>query len=356
MTPLKAKILDLIRAEGPIGVGHYMHIALMDEEHGYYMRRDPFGAAGDFITAPEISQMFGEMIGLFFVQAWEDRGAPERFHLVEMGPGRGTLLADILRAAKIRPAFLDAAQVTLIEASPALRSVQEKTLAGIRVRWVEGLEALAEAPIFLIANEFLDALPAQQFVKSDRGWHMRMVAAQGDELVFALSEEHEPPDFAPSSLRDAPKESVLEIGTEAVAAVRTISDRIVDNGGVALIVDYGHTKTSLGDTFQAVKHHAYADPLFEPGEADMTFHVDFENLARAAREADAYVFGPETQGAFLTALGIHLRAEKLKRANPAKVAEIDAALDRLTNPKEMGTLFKVMAITDGRAALPGFGC
>ncbi len=357
MTPLKAKILRLIESTGPIGVAEYMRIALTDPEHGYYMRKDPFGAAGDFVTAPEISQMFGEMMGLFFVQAWEDRGRPARFHFAEIGPGRGTLMADMLRAAKLRPEFLAAAEVSLIEESPALRAIQEKTLSGAGVRWVSGFEELSGAPLFHAANEFLDALPANQFVKSKLGWHARMVAKKEDELVFALSEECEPDSFAPASLRGAPEGSIWEIGTEAIAAMRTIAGKIAEHGGVALIVDYGYSGPFLGDTFQAVKAHRYADPLAEPGEADLTFHVDFTALTEAAQEAGAHVYGPVTQGAFLSELGIGLRAERLKRANPERANEIDAALHRLARKDQMGALFKAMAICNpSLPALPGLPC
>jgi SAM-dependent MidA family methyltransferase len=353
VNPLKAKILELIREQGPIPVAEYMRIALSDPEHGYYMRRDPFGVTGDFVTAPEVSQMFGETFGLFFVQAWEDRGRPARFHLVELGPGRGTLMADMLRAGKIRPAFLSGAQVTLIETSPHLREMQKTVLAGADVRWADSIDGLEPAPLFLIANEFFDALPARQYVKSKAGWQERTIAAKDDSLMYALSQDCEPEDFAPPHLRDADEGAILERSADSVAVIRTIADRIAGCGGVALIVDYGHAKTQFGDTFQAVKQHAYADPLAEPGEADLTFHVDFEALARGAQERGAHVSGPVTQGAFLEALGIGLRAERLKCAG---AEGIDAALERLVAPAQMGTLFKVMAISDGRSALPGFAC
>ena len=353
MNPLKAKILDLIRKDGPIGVGRYMRIALTDPEHGYYMTRDPLGR--DFVTAPEISQMFGEIIGLFFVRAWEERGRPERFHLVEMGPGRGTLMSDMLRAARLRKGFGEAANVTLVETSPALRAVQAKTLEGARVYWAEGLGDLEPAPLFFIANEFLDALPARQFVRSDRGWHARTVEASGHDLVFGIKEECERDPFVPERLRGAPAGSILEVGAEAVAAARTIAGRIAEWGGCALLIDYGHSETGFGDTFQAVKAHRYADPLADPGEADLTFHVDFEAVGRAAREAGAEAHGPVAQGAFLRALGVGARAERLRQAAPDRAGEIDAAVDRLTQPEHMGTLFKVLAISDGHVRhLAGF--
>ena len=356
MNPLKEKLLRLIRAQGPMTLADYMRIALGDPEHGYYMRRDPLGAAGDFITAPEVSQIFGELIGLFFVQAWEDRGHPKKFHLVELGPGRGTLMADILRAAKIRPGFGAAAQVTLIETSPALRAVQQETLNRSHATWETALGAVAEdAPLFLVANEFLDALPAHQFVKSEHGWHERMVAARDDTLIFALAPKPLPPDIVPPALRDAAPDTVVEIGSEAIALVRNAVAWIVHSGGVALIVDYGQTESGFGDTFQAVKSHAYADPLADPGETDLTFHVDFGQISRAAQNEGAEIFGPVTQGAFLGALGIEARTEALKRSAPERAAEIDAAIDRLTSAQHMGTLFKVLGVAArGSPELPGF--
>jgi NADH dehydrogenase [ubiquinone] 1 alpha subcomplex assembly factor 7 len=355
VNPLREKILRRIRKDGPIGIAEYMQIALMDPEHGYYMRRDPLGAAGDFITAPEVSQIFGELIGLFFVQAWEDRGRPSAFHLVELGPGRGTLMADILRAAKLRPAFGQAVKVTLVEASPALRAVQQRTLNGARVRWAEGLDDLDGAPLFVVANEFLDALPAHQFVKAGGGWRARTVAAAGDMLVFAMTEQaalNSFPDYAV-----APLGAVLELGTEALSAVRTLSDRVVRSGGVALLIDYGTVQPGFGDTFQAVHRHGYVDPLAEPGEADLTFHVDFAALAAAAKEEGARISGPVMQADFLAALGIHVRAERLKRAQPDAATDIEAATHRLMSPNEMGTLFKVMGLAaPGSPHLPGFPC
>jgi NADH dehydrogenase [ubiquinone] 1 alpha subcomplex assembly factor 7 len=329
-----------------------MRMALLDEEHGYYMRRDPLGAAGDFITAPEMSQIFGELVGLFLVQAWEDRGRPRRFHLVELGPGRGTLMADILRAARIRPGFGEAAQIVLVEASPALRAAQRQTLNGMAVQWVRGLDDFGGGPCFVIANEFFDALPVQQFVRSDHGWHERIVAAHGDDLVFALSETGTSSRFG-----DAAVGSILETGPDAIAVTRTISERVVRSDGVALIIDYGYAGPSLGDTFQAVKRHAYCDPLAEPGNADLTFHVDFAALAAAGQTQGARVSGPTTQAEFLRALGIHLRAGTLKRGAPEQTSDIDAAVERLTSPKQMGTLFKVLALSaPGSPQLAGFPC
>jgi len=350
---LKRKIIARIREQGPINIAQYMEIALGDPEHGYYTRRDPLGR--DFITAPEVSQIFGELIGLFFVQAWEDRGEPAQFHFVELGPGRGTLMADMLRAAgNVRRKFVTAAQVLLVETSPVLRRVQAEALSSARVRWITGFEQVpADAPLFLMANEFFDALPIRQFVKSELGWQERMVTSDEDDLRFILSPDTVAPP-SPAAAADPPKDSVIEISENAATLVHDISTRFADFDGVALIIDYGHVTTAFGDTFQAVKGNAYTDPLVEPGEADLTAHVDFAALARALAQCN--IKGPITQAEFLDRLGIRIRAELLKRINPEQRIEVDAAVSRLTHADQMGTLFKVMAICDARnqAALPGF--
>ena len=356
MNATKEKLLRLIRAQGPISIAHYMAIALTDPEGGYYMGRDPLGR--DFITAPEVSQIFGELIGLFFVQAWEDRGRPDRFHLVELGPGRGTLMTDLLRAAKVRPGFGKAAQITLIEASPVLRDVQERTLAGTKVGWARDVhEVPADAPLFLIANEFFDALPVHQFIRLNGRWHERMVSAEGDNLIFAVTPDPVPDSIIPAHLRDAPQGAVFEASPASQAIAQDIARRIGETDGAALIIDYGHALSSIGDTFQAVRANHFFDPLSEPGGADLTCHVDFAALCAAAKEAEGYVFGPEPQGSFLELLGIHTRAERLRRAAPDQAAEVNQAVDRLINPLQMGMLFKVMAICEDRSpGVPGFSC
>lgn len=353
MNALKRKILALIEAQGPLTVAQYMAIALGDPEHGYYMRRDPFGR--DFITAPEVSQIFGELIGLFFLQAWEDRRRPKEFQLVELGPGRGTLMADLMRAAaKVRPEFVRGAQVTLVETSPTLRAKQAETLAALPVNWVSRFDDVpSDGPLFLVANEFFDALPIHQFVKSERGWHERMVTSDGDNLRFALTPDTVPSSVIPPPVRDAPKDSFVEVNPGATELVRRTASRIAATGGVALIIDYGYAQTDVGDSFQAMKDNAYVDVLAEPGEADLTAHVDFDELAAAARETGAGVLGPVSQGDFLAALGIGARVGRLKRDNPEHAADIDAAVTRLTAPQQMGTLFKVLAVYEG-ASPPGF--
>ena len=370
MSPLKQKILNVIRANGPISLSDYMLLALYDAEHGYYMTRDPLGVGGDFTTAPEVSQIFGELIGAFLVQAWEDRSRPACFQLVELGPGRGTLMADMLRTARVRPGFAEAAHVTLIETSPALRAAQAKTLekeltspnAGRStprsgVGWgksdgrTRSTEIPDDAPLFLVANEFFDALPVRQFVKAKDGWHERMVAADGDKLVFALA-----PGPTPIDVADAPDNAVFEISPASRAIVTIIAERIRRLGGVALIVDYGHARSGFGDTFQAVKAHKPADPLAEPGEADLTAHVDFAALADAARAAGAHAYGPITQKAFLVSLGSAARAAALSRAAPDQAADIKAAIDRLTGEAQMGRLFKVLVLSARPTPPTGFPC
>lgn len=356
MNALKRKILSLIEVQGPLTVAQYMAIALGDPEHGYYMRRDPLGR--DFITAPEVSQIFGELIGLFFVQAWEDRGRPEIFQVVELGPGRGTLMVDMMRvAAKVRPQFVEAAQIALVETSPALRAKQADALKGLPVNWAPLFDDVpADGPVFLVANEFFDALPIHQFVKGERGWHERMVTGDGETLRFALTPDALPLSVIPDSVRNAAMGSIVEVNPGAKEITRRIASRIADAGGVALIIDYGHESTAVGDTLQAMKENTFVDALAEPGEADLTAHVDFGALSAVARETSAHVCGPARQGDFLAALGIRPRADRLKRDNPNDAAGVDDAVERLTNPQQMGTLFKVLAVYEGDTAAspPGF--
>ncbi|WP_349370623.1 SAM-dependent methyltransferase [Salinarimonas sp.] len=358
MTELEREIRTMIAAEGPIPVSRYMALCLGHPRLGYYMTRDPIGMAGDFVTAPEISQMFGELVGLWAAQTWMDLGSPSPFALVELGPGRGTLMADALRAARVAPGFLDAAQVHLVETSPILREKQRATLAGVpdgRIAWHAGLEAVPDLPLIALANEFFDALPVRQLVRDRGAWRERLVGLDADDrLAFGLS-----PDADPSIPYDAPEGQVLEIAAAGIPVMRALAGRIVAAGGAALAIDYGHARTGFADTLQAVRRHAFADPLEDPGEADVTAHVDFAQLAAAAREAGALVHGPVTQGAFLEALGIEARARALAaRASAKQAEEIGGALQRLAGEGEddMGVLFKAMAVTHpGLTASPGFG-
>ena len=286
MTALRREIAELIAGEGPISVERYMALALSHPRHGYYRSRDPFGAQGDFVTAPEISQMFGELIGLWAADCWARMGEPARFAFVELGPGRGTLMADALRAARIVPRFLEAAQVHLVETSEILRARQRDTLAqagtmaAMPVTWHEGFAEIPEGPLILIANEFFDALPIRQYMRAGERWRERLIGLDGNgALAFGLSAKTE------TALRlDAPEGAIFEMCPDGLALTREIAARLVTNGGAALLIDYGHLRQGFGDTLQAVRRHAFVDPLLAPGEADLTAHVDFAALGRVARD------------------------------------------------------------------------
>ncbi|EAQ05045.1 hypothetical protein OB2597_07165 [Pseudooceanicola batsensis HTCC2597] len=342
VTPLLDRIRHRIGAQGPMTLAEYMQIALLDPDHGYYATRDPFGTAGDFITAPETSQMFGELVGLALAQSWIDQGRPAPFILAEPGPGRGTLMADILRATRSVPGFHDGLSLVLIEASPVLRDIQARTLSGYRAEWIDDLGALPEAPLFLVANEFFDALPIRQFRRRGDGWAEVMVTVSGSGLATALAAPVPLPELA-HRLGDTREDDVVELCPAAARAAAHIGARIADQGGAAVIVDYGDWR-SLGDTFQALKGHAPVDPLAAPGTADLTAHVDFERLAKAA--TPAWASGMIPQGVFLERLGITARAQAL--ATRLQGPDLDAhvaAHRRLTHPEEMGTLFKVLALS-----------
>jgi len=357
VSPLEQAIARRIRLQGPISIAAFMAEALGHPEHGYYMKADPLGARGDFITAPEISQMFGELIGLWCAEVWRLMGQPDTFQLIELGPGRGTLMADALRAAKVLSGFGEAARIQLVETSPVLRERQKAALAHWPTAWHQGIDSLTEGPSILVANEFFDALPAHQFERRPEGWRERMVALDGERLVLAASSYPTPPEvLIPQPLRlGAPVGAVAEVSPSAVSTMRAIAERIEAAGGAALLVDYGHADHRTGATLQAVRRHQSHDFLEDPGTADLTAHVDFAALANAARP-HAAVYGPVTQGDFLRNLGIELRARQIrKRASEAQKSVIDAATRRLIDPGEMGTLFKVLAVCDrGLAPPPGF--
>ena len=360
MTPLEAEIRRIIAVDGPMSVAAFMQLCLGHPAHGYYTTRDPFGRGGDFITAPEISQMFGELIGLWAVAVWQAMGSPARLALVELGPGRGTLMADALRATRVVPAFMAALDVHLVETSPVLRRLQQERLAAldVPVAWHGDVADVPEGPLIAIANEFFDALPVHQAVKAADGWHERMVGLEAGMLAFALHPDPIP-GFAPilpSRLAGAPAGAVYEWRSGDVAA--GIARRVAGHGGAALALDYGHRESAPGETLQAVGRHGFVDPLATPGEVDLTAQVDFVALARTAEGAGARVHGPLPQGEFLRRLGIEARAAALRAtATAAQAADIDAALARLTGGgrEAMGELFKAIAFTDPRlGALPGF--
>jgi NADH dehydrogenase [ubiquinone] 1 alpha subcomplex assembly factor 7 len=347
-----------IAAAGPLDVATFMARALGDPAHGYYPTRDPLGARGDFITAPEISQMFGELIGLWCADVWQRLGAPRRVHLTELGPGRGTLMADALRAiARAAPAFRAALDVHLVETSPALRAAQRTQLADAAPTWHDDVAGLPDGPALIVANEFLDALPIHQLVRTDAGWCARQVTVDTDgRLAFGVADAASPlagalaPDVA-----EAPLGSIAELAPAATGLAAAVARRCATEGGVALLIDYGHLVSAPGETLQAVRAHRPHPVLEDPGDADLTAHVDFAALARAAR-THAAVHGPVTQGAFLTRLGIVARAKALTRGrSTALAAEIRAALARLIEPSQMGRLFKVMALSAPAVGpLPGF--
>jgi SAM-dependent MidA family methyltransferase len=352
MTPLERDIRTVIETEGPMTVSDYMQLCLAHPQHGYYVTRDPFGAAGDFVTAPEVSQMFGELLGAWVAAVWRQMGSPEGVRLIELGPGRGTLMADALRAARALPEFHAAVAVHLVEISPVLRALQEKALesSGVPIEWHHGIEEIADGPTLAIANEFVDALPISQFVKDRDGWHVRMVGIVDGKLTFMAA-----PDPMLGHVADATTPgTILERRDDR--PVSLLAQRIARQGGAALVIDYGHAESAFGDTLQAVRGHTFADPLENPGEADLTAQVDFAAVATWVQRQGAATQGPVAQGEFLRRLGIEQRAARLKaNATPQQAAAIDAALARLTGPDQMGELFKVLAICDPKLGpLPGF--
>ena len=341
MTTLLDTIISRIRSQGPMRLDDYMTTCLLHPTLGYYTTRDPIGADGDFVTAPEISQMFGELIGLCLAQTWLSQGAPARFTLAELGPGRGTLMADILRATQSVPGFVGAAEIVLVEASPTLRDIQSTTLDGCRIRWIDTPDELGEQPLYLVANEFFDALPIRQFVRDDKGWRERHISHRNGALSFGLGPRLPQPALS-DRLDDTVDGDLVENCTPLTGYMHPISHRIATYGGAALIIDYGDWH-SLGDTLQALKGHRSVDPLTAPGQCDLTAHVDFEKLALAASPAKHSRVTP--QGVFLERLGITQRAHALAKAMSGTALETHiAAHRRLTHPSEMGNLFKVMGL------------
>ena len=348
-------MIEEIQRTGPISTARFMALALTHPTQGYYARHDPLGASGDFITAPEISQVFGELLGLWLAQAWSDLGRPDPCLLVELGPGRGTLMADILRATAQVPGFRASLRLQLVETSARLRSLQRARLAGETARWHSAIEEVPPGPMLLVANEFLDALPVHQLMATERGWVERMVGLAGTELVFGLSERRS--ELASELPASEPRlGQIAEVSPARSGIASAIGRRLAADGGVALLVDYGAWTEVTGDTLQAVRDHAPWPVLSTPGEADLSSHVDFRALAEAARRAGAAVYGPVPQGPFLRAMGIDLRiARLLERATPEQRRQLRAALFRLTDGGAMGELFKVLALAGpGAPPPPGF--
>ncbi len=358
-TPLEARIVALIEADGPIDVATFMTLALGHPTHGYYPAHARLGAAGDFVTAPEISQLFGELIGLALADAWRTAGAPLA-SLVELGPGNGTLMADLWRATARVSGFQAALDVHLIETSPDLRRRQREWLARIeRLQWHEAMASVpTDRPLLLVANELFDALPIRQFIKEATGWHEIEVAIDDQRrlcLTRAAARTALDAKLADSGLGDAPPGSVLELSPAREALMADLAERLRRQGGLALIIDYGELDPSPGSTLQAVHRHRKVDPLTRPGEVDLSSRVDFGPLVRTARQAGLRVFGPIPQGRYLDRLGAGLRlAQLLRQATAAEAAMLQAGHERLTSVESMGALFKVMAVTSWPLLPPGF--
>ena len=343
---LRERLIAEIAQTGPISVADYMHRCLHDPSGGYYATRPALGADGDFLTAPLVSQMFGEMLGLWAVETWMRLGSPASFRLVEIGPGDGTLMTDMLRAVRRAPGFLDAADVWLVETSQPLIAAQIEKLQNspADIHWARAVDQVPKGvPVVVIANELLDCLPARQFIRCADRWIERLVGIANGELAFGLAEPFPNPETL-----------VLEVSPLQEAFGQTLGERIKTDGGAALLIDYGRAEPGFGDTLQALKSHQKVDPLAHPGEADLTVHADFPLVIAAATTAG--ITGSEIlpQGLFLLRLGLADRAEALKAANPDRAAAIDRQFKRLAAPEEMGELFKAACLHQPGFAPPGF--
>jgi NADH dehydrogenase [ubiquinone] 1 alpha subcomplex assembly factor 7 len=350
---LAGRLAAHIRAHGPLSIADYMRACLSDEREGVYAARQPIGASGDFITAPEISQIFGELLGLWCVAVWQSMGELPAVTVVELGPGRGTLMADALRAWRSVPPFLANVSVALVETSPILRETQRNALHALPVplAWYPDLDALPAGPLIVLANEFLDALPIHQYVRRDGMWRERAVSLDADaHFVF---DEGDPArlEGAPQALDGA----IFETRPAATTLLAALAAR-APAAIAALFIDYGHVETGLGDTLQAVAAHNHADALAAPGRADLSAHVDFAALKRDAVSLGLLPYGPMPQGEFLLRLGLATRRDRLLAgAAPEQRAAIATAAARLIDPRQMGVLFKAFALTSaGLAAPPPF--
>lgn len=357
---VEEKVRRLIEAADPLPVSDYMTLCLFDPDGGYYTTREPFGASGDFTTAPEVSQMFGEILGAWLVHAWHEIGRPAPFVLAEMGPGRGTLMRDILRTARLDPAFLAAARVHLVETSDRLAGIQRDTLADAPVQctWCSGLGQLPDGPLLFVANELFDAVPVRQIVRTAQGWNERRVGIGEDgALCFVAGPPLGDPSLLPPGAENQPQGAIFEYAPAREAIAAQLGERLAKSGGAALLIDYGHLRSGFADTLQAMRAHRYVSVFADPGSADLTSHVDFEALANAAKAAGASALPAMTQGDFLLALGLAERAGSLGRGKDAATQDaIRVAAERLAGAGEkgMGELFKVLCLTGKPMALPPF--
>ncbi len=366
MTPLEQQIHQRIAADGPMPLAEYMIVCLTHPEFGYYTSGHPVGGKasgetppGDFITAPEISQMFGELIGVWCMEVWQALGSPNRFNLVEIGPGRGTLMKDLLRVSQVLPNFMAAAHVYLVEVSPTLSHVQGQNLPSqANIKWIADIDDLPDRPTIIIANELLDALPIRQWCKHGADWLERAVGIVDEQLTFVLRPNRlELSDLPPDHVT-RPEGTLFETAPAREAFVARAAELIQSNTGAALFIDYGHLKSGYGDTFQAVRDHVPANPLQLPGRTDLTSHVDFSPLRAAANSNGCEVPQPVTQRQFLLTLGLLERAGQLGAGRPSSVqSELQQAVERLASPQGMGDLFKVMGFAAPASVgnqLPGF--
>ncbi|WP_029583363.1 class I SAM-dependent methyltransferase [Bradyrhizobium sp. URHD0069] len=359
-SPLQSELQKLIKSSGPMPVWRYMALCLTHPKHGYYVSRDPLGREGDFTTAPEVSQMFGELLGLWTASVWKAIGSPPGLRLIELGPGRGTMMADALRALRVLPPLFQSLSIHLVEINPVLRERQKAMLSGVRnIEWHDSIDDVPDGPSVILANEYFDVLPVHQVVKGETGWHERVVELDADGmLVFGAAAEPMPrfEVLLPPPVRAAPVGAVFEWRPDA--EIMKIATRVRDQDGAALIIDYGHLRSDAGDTLQAIARHSFADPLRNPGQADVTAHVDFQALVRAAENVGARAHGPVSQGDFLQRLGIETRAATLMaKATPEVSEDISDALKRLIGGGRdgMGSMFKVLAVSEPQlTSLAGF--
>lgn len=346
MTPLEEIIHKTIAAQGAISMAAYMELALQHPDYGYYRKCEPIGRTGDFVTAPEVSQLFGEMIGIWCVEKWRTLDCPKSFALIEFGPGRGTMMADLLRATAHVVGFRAALKLYLIESNEVLKDHQRSRLAEYAPTYIEDIAEAQALPIVAVANEFFDALPVRQFEKTFRGWAERMATSENGSFVLTLRPLSEiERNLIPKNLHEALPGVVYEFSPKSLSAMRGIARTLIERSGAFLIIDYGYAAASGAPTIQAVSQHKRANVFERPGEIDLTAHVDFAALGKAARAEGAFVSAVMGQGEFLKNCGIDIRADALKQhATEDQVADITLALNRLTDNSQMGTLFKVLEV------------
>jgi SAM-dependent MidA family methyltransferase len=355
VTPLAERIASLIEASGPIGVADYMALCLFDAADGYYSTREPFGAGGDFTTAPEISQMFGELVGVWIYQAWQSAGAPSPVTIAEIGPGRGTLMKDVLRTlGKLDPLLVRNAGFALVETSPRLTGIQKRTLESVatEISWHVSVEALAPAPLILVGNELFDALPIRQYVKTASGWRERVIGLDRDRRLTFMAGPGAPDEaLLPPEAAGAAAGAIVELAPVRTALMEAVATRLAGYGGAALFIDYGYLEPGIGDTLQAMRRHEYDHVLANPGEADLTAHVDFSALASVTR-AQGLTTSLSTQGDFLLRMGLLERAGALGADGDAALQKrLTGEVERLAGPDAMGELFKVLEVAAPQRAI-----